>query len=274
MLRIGLPYPFFIKMDDVEYSLRLQEHGVELVIPFSFWVLHDDFEEKYSAAMQYFRFRNRWVLLAQQGRITDPTAFFWELDRIVRDFVSARKYEHAQLALDATEDFLTGPETLITRQHETLSRVFRTVRQEKNAPLLTLPAGAVVANDLPPTGSARTARLTARTWNNHFLPLKEHVVIDTTRPYEPTACRRGRAVTYWNPQQNVGYTVARDSAPGFGVDAASTPATQCPPTPATAGDHGISDGQTASDIPRLLGRPWSTQQHSTSVRNRRDQGVE
>lgn len=209
--RIGLPYPFFIKMDDVEYGLRLRDAGVELVIPFSFWVLHDDFEEKYSAAMQYFRFRNRWVLLAQQERLDDPQGFAMEYDRLVRGFVAARKYEHAQLLLDAMQHFLNGPEYLIRNEKEILAGVFRTVVHEKNAPMPTPPEGAAVVNGLEPPASARTARLNARTWNNHFVPLKEQVVIDTIRPSQATDCRRGKRVSYWNPDKGVGFTVTRDS---------------------------------------------------------------
>ena len=211
VLRIGLPYPFFIKMDDVEYSLRLQQAGVELVIPFSFWVLHDDFEEKYSAAMQYFRFRNRWVLLAQQDRIQDSDAFVHEFDQLVRGFVSARKYEHAQLILNGMEHFLQGPEYLIVQEKQILSGIFSLVTQEKNVPMPTPPEGSQVVNELPLPSSPRNMRLTARTWNNHFLPLRERVVIDTTRRSQPTDCRRAKEVSYWNPGKGVGFTVTRQS---------------------------------------------------------------
>lgn len=215
VLRIGLPYPFFIKMDDVEYSLRLQEAGVRLVIPFSFWVLHDDFEEKYSAAMQYFRYRNRWVLLAQQNRILDTITFVHEFDQQVRGFVSARKYEHAQLLLDGMEHFLQGPEYLIAEEKKILAEVFSVVSREKNVPMPTPPEGSQVVNELHLPSSPRNMRLTARTWNNHFLPLKERVVIDTTRRSLPTDCRRAKEVSYWNRRKGVGFTVTRQSTRAF-----------------------------------------------------------
>lgn len=202
-------------MDDVEYSLRLQNAGVELVIPFSFWVLHDDFEEKYSAAMQYFRFRNRWVLLAQQERLQDIGDFVHQFDQLVRGFVSARKYEHAQLLLNAMDHILRGPEYLITQEKQILSGIFALVKQEKNVPMPTPPEGAHVTNELPLSSSARNLRLTERTWNNHFMPLKERVVIDTTRPHRAGDCRRAQEVSYWNPNKGVGYTVYRDSWRAF-----------------------------------------------------------
>ncbi|GAB5434719.1 MAG: hypothetical protein EpisKO_40890 [Epibacterium sp.] len=211
VLRIGLPYPFFIKMDDVEYSLRLRDAGVKLVIPFSFWVLHDDFEEKYSAAMQYFRFRNRWLLLAQQDQITDTEGFIIAYDHLVRDFVAGRRYEHAQLLLDAMEHFLQGPEHLIAQEKDILSGIFSVVKREKNVPMPAPLEHAPLANGLEPPSTARNAHLTARTWNNHFLPLKETVTLDTTQPHHPLDVRRAREVHYWNAHKQVGYTVTRNS---------------------------------------------------------------
>ena len=209
--RIGLPYPFFIKMDDVEYSLRLRDAGVKLVIPFSFWVLHDDFEEKHSAAMQYFRFRNRWLLLAQQQKLSDLPGFLAEYTRLVRDFIAGRKYEHAQLLLDAMRHFLKGPEYLISNEKQILTGIFRLVRDEKNVPMLSPPDNAAVVNGLERPSSPRTETLNRITLNNHFIPLKEQVTIDTTRPSRLTDCRRARTVSYWNPQKQVGYTVTRNS---------------------------------------------------------------
>ena len=209
--RIGLPYPFFIKMDDVEYGLRLKNAGVELVIPFSFWVLHDDFEEKYSAAMQYFRFRNRWILLAQQNRQEDAATFCAEYAALVRNFIAGRKYEHAQLLLDAMAHFLKGPDWLIANEKTILKGIFAQVRHEKNIPMPTPPGGAPVVNELELPTSARTVRLNRLTMNNHFIPLKDEVAIDTTRPSRLTDCRRARTVSYWNAEKHVGFTVTRDS---------------------------------------------------------------
>ncbi|MCB1396695.1 MAG: glycosyltransferase [Rhodobacter sp.] len=208
--RIGLPYPFFIKMDDVEYGLRLKEAGVELVIPYSFWVLHDDFEEKYSAAMQYFRFRNRWLLLAQFDRL-EAEKLATEWTHLVRGFVATRRYEHAQLLLDGMEHFLAGPDSLLRNEKEILAGIFRVVKVEKNVPIPEIPAGSELVNGLYAPTSPRTQWLNKVTVNNHFLPLSESLVIDTTQRHAETDCRRGKTVTFWNGNKGVGYTVTRDS---------------------------------------------------------------
>ena len=209
--RIGLPYPFFIKMDDVEYSLRLRDAGVKLVIPFSFWVLHDDFDEKYSASMQYFRFRNRWVLLALKDQLPEPEKFLENFTRLTHRFVAERKYEHAQLLIDAMEHFLNGPEYLVRNEKSILKGIFDIVKHEKNTVMIDPPNGAPVMNGLEAPASKRTMWLNKVTANNHFLPLKESVAIDLTAPHEVTDCRRATTVSYWNPSKGVGYTVHRNS---------------------------------------------------------------
>ena len=208
--KIGLPYPFFIKMDDVEYGLRLKEAGVELVIPYSFWVLHDDFEEKYSAAMQYFRFRNRWILLAQLNRL-DPVRLANEWEKFVRGFIATRRYEHAELLLNGMSHFLRGPDYLVKNEKRILAGIFQVVKDEKNVPMPEVPTGAEVVNGLYAPTTPRTQWLNKMTVNNHFLPLKEALVIDTTNRSQETDCRRGKTVTFWNARKNVGYTVTRDS---------------------------------------------------------------
>lgn len=209
--RIGLPYPFFIKMDDVEYGLRLRDSGVELVIPYSFWVLHDDFEEKYSAAMQYFRFRNRWVLLSLQNRLGDTKAFIDAFSRLVRDFVVQRQYEHAQLLLNAMTHFLEGPQALIEQEKKILKGIFSIVKNEKNAPMFAPPDNAEVINELDPPKTYREKRINELSMNGHFRPSWDNVAIDTSRHSVPTDCRNSKRVTYWNAQKCVGYTVTRNS---------------------------------------------------------------
>lgn len=214
--RIGLPYPFFIKMDDVEYGLRLKNAGVKLVIPFSFWVLHDDFEEKYSASMQYFRFRNRLVLLCQQGLPMGGHALEVEWRKLVTEMIQGRKYEHAQLLLDGMRHFLRGPDYLLQAEKTILAGVFRITRNEKNVRMPDSPKGSSVVNGRKPPKPGWDTRLNMLTANHHFVSLKKHVVIDTTRPFAITDCRFGRTVTYWNSEQGVGYTVFRDSWRAFG----------------------------------------------------------
>ena len=52
----NLPYPFFIRMDDIEYSVRNIKNAISLN-GISVW--HEAFDKKYSALMEnYFMFRN------------------------------------------------------------------------------------------------------------------------------------------------------------------------------------------------------------------------
>lgn len=56
----NLPYPFFIRMDDIEYSIRNIRQGISLN---GIAVWHEAFDKKYSALMEnYFMFRNNLVV--------------------------------------------------------------------------------------------------------------------------------------------------------------------------------------------------------------------
>lgn len=215
IVRVGLPYPFFIKMDDVEFGLRLKAAGVRLVVPYSFWVLHDDFTDKYNAGMQYFRFRNRLVMRAGRGELSPADQLVHYVDKEVRTFVRTRRYEHAELFLNAVTQFLEGPKALLQNAESWRAAAFGLVRDEKNVPLSPPGPDTPVVNDLPPPTTPRRVRLTELTWNNHFLPLRERVYIDTSQRSTPTATRRAKKVTFWTPGRDVGFTVTRDSRRAF-----------------------------------------------------------
>lgn len=210
--RIGLPYPFFIKMDDVEYSLRLKNNGVKLVIPLSFWVLHDDFDEKYSAAMQYFRMRNRFILLAFQSRLGPVRAFRKHAYKAVTAFIRKRQYEHAELLLNALGDFMKGPYHLLKEEDAILGGVFKVTKDEKSTRIEEPPQGSVIANDSHKS-SALGNLLDTASLGSHFLPIaRKDLTIDQSQPNSPRDASRGRKITYWNGPKKAGYTVTTDPA--------------------------------------------------------------
>jgi GT2 family glycosyltransferase len=212
ILALGLPYPFFVKMDDVEYALRLQSAGIDLVVPASFWVLHEDFDEKYSAVMQYFRFRNRCVLLAQNGILPPARTFAKEYCNLIAGFITEKKYEHAQLMIDAMHDFLGGPYHLLRREQEILTRTIATVQREKNGAMRHPPEGAAIVNpsEKQPDSSSPLAGEGGRLRS----PFRrgDSLTIDVTRGYDIAKCRRAKSLTYWNPHKKVGFTVKHDGA--------------------------------------------------------------
>lgn len=104
----GLPYPFFVRLDDVEFSLRkpmylLYVNGICL------W--HEPFYTKASNFFIYLHLRNMFILgslhyqaaLAKGPLIKQWVFFFLEA-------ILSFDYKTAGAVADAVEDFLRGPE--------------------------------------------------------------------------------------------------------------------------------------------------------------------
>ncbi len=102
----NLPYPFFIRMDDMEYSIRNTKKFITLN---GINVWHEAFDRKYSALMEnYFMFRNSLVvnMLHNISSRSGNIIFFFR--RFVRELIRY-DYRGAEFLLDGVENFLKGP---------------------------------------------------------------------------------------------------------------------------------------------------------------------
>ena len=102
----NLPYPFFIRIDDMAFSIRNAKHCLSLN-GISVW--HAPFDAKYSTLMEnYFAFRNNCVAntIHQNASSTFHVKFFLQ-----RFFYEILRYDYggAGLLLDGMERFLQGP---------------------------------------------------------------------------------------------------------------------------------------------------------------------
>ncbi len=111
----GLPLPVFIRGDDVEFSIR-NNPGFLTMNGISVW--HVGFAGKFNAAMELYQVhRNSLIIQATSGICKDidfmkriKTQFWREITRFA--------YGNAELLLDSVEDYLRGPEYLITLNGE------------------------------------------------------------------------------------------------------------------------------------------------------------
>lgn len=111
----GLPMPFFIRYDDVEYSLRCK---AKIITMNSLCVWHVGFTTKYNAAFdRYQHCRNILIAKASSDALEGVNA-----DRFVRDAFRSEmlkfNYDAAELVLRGIEDFIKGPEFLETSDGE------------------------------------------------------------------------------------------------------------------------------------------------------------
>lgn len=108
--RHGLPMPFFVRYDDVEYSRRCKPKFMNMI---GICVWHSPFFMRYSGASERYQ-TTRNALIAQYASDFAPLsdfegmvnkAFFLEITRF--------NYDHAALVVKGLEDFLKGPEWIM-----------------------------------------------------------------------------------------------------------------------------------------------------------------
>ena len=109
----GFPFPFFIKGDDIEYSLRFQKKykGILITLP-NIFVIHQDFRIKKSLINDYFWDRNV-LLITNYLYNTKSISFllnFWT-SRIIKA-LKYKEYGKAIELVNAFEDFIRGPKSL------------------------------------------------------------------------------------------------------------------------------------------------------------------
>lgn len=111
----GLPLPVFVRGDDVEFSLR-NDTGFITLNGICIW--HIGFAGKFNAALELYQVhRNSFIIQAASGICPDITFikriknFFWkEITRF--------GYNNAELLIDSVDDFMKGPEWLMSLDGE------------------------------------------------------------------------------------------------------------------------------------------------------------
>lgn len=107
----NLPLPFFIRGDDVEYSVR---NHARFITMNGICIWHEGFGNKFSGAMELYQVhRNDLILQSLREEVADSNV----IQRIIWLFWEEMykfNYRGAALLLDAVEDYLKGPEFLKT----------------------------------------------------------------------------------------------------------------------------------------------------------------
>lgn len=105
MKQAGLPMPFFIKMDDVEYALQIKE---QVVMMTGVCVWHENFHLKYAPWNEYYITRNGCITYALHGQAKNALAVTLELWRTVLHLLFLHRYDTAKFVLQGYRDFLRG----------------------------------------------------------------------------------------------------------------------------------------------------------------------
>lgn len=116
----GLPYPFFIKFDDVEYGLR-KPPDVQIMTMNGVSVRHEAFDRKKSFTLEYYNLRNELVVNA----IYDKYNAFGAVRRFLYEAAKhlfLYRYDNIPLVFRAVNDFLMGTDFFLNCDEEQLNR--------------------------------------------------------------------------------------------------------------------------------------------------------
>lgn len=106
---IELPMPFFIKMDDVEYSLRILRTGnARLVIMNGFGVWHEAFGKKGNAWTEYYTTRNTLIIHSLYPDLPHNSVKMMGI-RLLKALAYGEP-KCMEASLRAVEDYLDGPD--------------------------------------------------------------------------------------------------------------------------------------------------------------------
>lgn len=125
----GLPLPFFIRCDDVEFGLR--NHPKYMTMN-GICVWHDCFEDKFNPTMAYQSYRNQLITDALHG-VGERSLVPFIIERALRTHLRNLNYEAADLIVASLEDYLKGPGFIMGENPEELLREHN-ARGEKLVP--------------------------------------------------------------------------------------------------------------------------------------------
>ena len=210
----NLPYPFFIKMDDMELPIRLKYKIITLN---GVCVWHEALETKYSPVMNYYLKKNELIL---NVLCSDSFGTIAAIKRIIKFSLREAfcyRYKSANLVLKATSDFLEGPDYLKAIDPE-----------KKNLEILSMGEKAVKKPELPFVYNMYEESLCEKentlhrlmrfiTLNGHLLPSllfhKDEKLVDKgyrivpIQCYRPINVFRARKALYYNLINQEGFVV-------------------------------------------------------------------
>ena len=105
----NLPFPFYMRWDDVEYGYRNRSEKFIHINGLGVW--HASFENKYNSAMLYYEMRNYLIMCALEQSL-DYCTMIKRIALYVYREICRYRYRDAELVLKGVRDFLRGPEWL------------------------------------------------------------------------------------------------------------------------------------------------------------------
>lgn len=119
MEQIGLPLPFFIKSDDVEYGLRAK---ADILLLNGIGVWHAAFSRKYSSHLEYYIKRNELIVSALHRKDEGGGKAVWKIVRASGKALLKEEPSTVRFLLLAVKDFMEGPAFFERTDEEELNK--------------------------------------------------------------------------------------------------------------------------------------------------------
>lgn len=109
-LSAGLPLPLYFHLDDVEHGLR--QPGFIYLNGIGVW--HEEFDHKYSAAVEYYDFRNMLIVNSVHCPQYGAKQAKKDLAKLVINRLLCYRYREAELVMQAVDDFCRGMDHVLS----------------------------------------------------------------------------------------------------------------------------------------------------------------
>ncbi|MBD2778471.1 glycosyltransferase [Iningainema tapete] len=167
---VGLPLPFFIKIDDLEFSLRTKEHLKNGIVAFpSLGVWHEPFYAKKPIWDLYYANRNKLITDA----IHDYIKYFSAVKTFTKSIIFHLllfDYNTALMFIKGFEDYMEGPSLLRSNDPVTLhGKICELSKKHKTQTILNNSTSINENYQITKTGKLQKV-LSVLTLNGHLLP--------------------------------------------------------------------------------------------------------
>ena len=201
----NLPYPFFIRCDDIEYGLR--NHG-PLVFLNGICVWHEAFDAKYSSFLNYYELRNMLYTNMLHYPHYSRRAFLRLFSQYAFTALMRYRYRDVKLMVRGVRDFYKGTAFLKNTDGEQLHKEIMAAGYK------ILPAGELpcppdmddYARSLAETETSAQKLLRRVTLNGFFLPAKRKTIkcIPIVMP-RPLNCYRCKTILHYDVNAGKGF---------------------------------------------------------------------
>jgi galactofuranosylgalactofuranosylrhamnosyl-N-acetylglucosaminyl-diphospho-decaprenol beta-1,5/1,6-galactofuranosyltransferase len=170
--QIGLPLPFFIKIDDIEFGLRITKALQGEIVAFpGIAVWHEPFYLKYMVWDNYYALRNYLITYAIHQPIPFIKTFFDFTKHLVYELFLF-EYNFIEMQIKAFEDYLKGPDWLKHNDAEKLHANVITLSKSHKTQNIYIRSNEQKSDRVFKKGKSRVVKklLALFTLNGHLLP--------------------------------------------------------------------------------------------------------